>query len=168
MKRLIVVLLICLTLNACAYDSQNTYSWQDVGRETSVEFGRIVAAREVKIQGPNTGVGAGAGMAAGAGLGSTIGSGDGTIAGIVAGAVLGTIIGAAAEQQMQNRKGIEYTITKRSGKTVTIVQNIAKDDQPLRRGERVIIQTSGTYMRVLPAEQLPTSVKKPADIKVHD
>lgn len=48
------------------------------------------------------------------------------------------------------------------------MQNIAKDDEPLHRGQRVMIQTSGTYMRVLPADPLPTSITKPADISVHD
>jgi outer membrane lipoprotein SlyB len=168
MKRLLAVLFLSLSLSACAVDSQNTYGWQDVGHETSVEFGRIVAARPVKIQGQNTGTGAAVGMGAGALAGNGIGDGNGQVAAIIGGALLGAIVGGVAEQQAQNRRGIEYTITKRSGKTVTIVQNIAKDDEPLHRGQRVIIQTSGNYMRVLPADQLPTSIKKPADISVHD
>lgn len=155
-------------LTGCVTDGQNTYSEADVGRETQVEFGRIVRAREVKVQGQNTGTGSVVG-ATGLGLaGAQIGNGSGSVAGAIGGVVLGAIIGGVAEQQMQKRKGIEYTITKRSGKTVTIVQNIQKDDTPLRKGERVMIQTTGSYMRVLPADDLPEKVKKPKDIKVED
>lgn len=165
---ILALFLTLTTLTACVTDGQNTYSEADVGRETQVEFGRIVRAREVKVQGQNTGTGSVVG-ATGLGLaGSQIGNGSGSVAGAIGGVVLGAIIGGMAEQQMQKRKGIEYTITKRSGKTVTIVQNIQKDDAPLRKGDRVMIQTTGSYMRVLPADDLPEKVKKPKDIKVYE
>ncbi len=107
--------------------------------------------------------------ATGLGLaGAQIGNGSGSVAGAIGGVVLGAIIGGVAEQQMQKRKGIEYTITKRNGKTITIVQNIMKDDMPLRKGERVMIQTTGQYMRGLPAEDMPENVKKAKDIKVYE
>ena len=170
MKNLLAIfaVLACLTLTACAHDSMNNYSEADVGQETSVEFGRIVHMREVKITGKNTGTGVVVGGTAGGLAGSAIGNGNGQIAGVIGGLLIGAIAGGIAEQEMQNRKGIEYTITKRSGKTVTIVQNIAKDDEPLHKGARVMIQTQGTYMRVLPADDLPDAVKKPHDIKVVD
>lgn len=162
------ILLTLAGLTGCVTDGQNTYSEADVGRETQVEFGRIVRAREVKVQGQNTGTGSVVGATAGGLAGSAIGKGDGSVAGIIGGVVIGAIIGGVAEQQARNRKGIEYTITKRSGKTVTIVQNIQKDDTPLRKGDRVMIQTTGSYMRVLPADDLPEKVKKPKDIKVYE
>ncbi|HYD17532.1 MAG TPA: hypothetical protein VEF76_03540 [Patescibacteria group bacterium] len=155
-------------LTACATDGQNTYSEADVGKETSVEWGRIVRWREVKIQGKNTGTGSAVGLTAGGLAGSQIGQGNGSVAGAIGGIVVGAIIGGMIEHQAQQRKGIEYTIVKRSGKTVTIVQNIQKDDVPLHKGERVMIQTTGQYMRVLPAEDLPTAVKRPKDIKVYE
>jgi len=171
MKNLLAIFAILagLTLTACApTDTMNQYSEADVGRETTVEFGRIVRMREVKVRGQNTGTGAVIGGTAGGLAGSAIGNGNGQVAGVIGGLLIGAIAGGIAEQEMKNRKGIEYTITKRSGKTVTIVQNIAKDDVPLQRGARVMIQTSGQYMRVLPAEDLPDAVKKPHDIKVVD
>lgn len=166
-SKIFAALLMALTLSGCVTDSQNAYSEFDVGRQVEVEFGRIVRVREVKIQGQNTGTGAVVGGAAGGiAAGNAIGSGDGSVAAAVGGVVIGAVIGSIIEQQAKNRKGIEYTITKRNGKTVTIVQNIAKDDAPLGKGQRVLIQTSGTYMRVLPDNDLPNKIKKPADIKV--
>jgi outer membrane lipoprotein SlyB len=164
--KFLAVLLMASTLTACVTDSQNSYSSLDVGKQVDVEFGRVVRVRTVKVQGQNTGVGSTIGATAGGVAGSQIGSGDGSVAGALGGIVIGAIIGGIAEHQAQQRKGIEYTITKRNGKTVTIVQNIAKDDAPLRKGQRVLIQTSGTYMRVLPDDDLPAKIKKPADIKV--
>lgn len=166
--KLFAILLLASTLSGCVTDSQNMYSESDVGRETATEFGRIVKVREVKIQGKNTGTGSAIGATAGGVAGSQIGNGNGSVAAALGGIVIGAIIGGVAEQQAQKRKGIEYTITKRNGKTVTIVQNIAKDDQPLRKGQRVLIQTSGSYMRVLPDDDLPEKIKRPKDIKVED
>jgi outer membrane lipoprotein SlyB len=106
------------------------------------------------------------GSAAGAGLGNAIGHGSARGTGMLVGLAVGMVAGTMAEKAMDVQKGIEYTITKRNGKTVTIVQTIAADDVPLRRGERVIIQKSGHYQRVLPADDLPDEVKKPKEIKV--
>jgi outer membrane lipoprotein SlyB len=158
---LFALILTLSTLTACVTDGQNTYSEADVGRETQIEWGRIVKAREVKIQGKNTGTGSVVGATAGGLGGAQIGNGSGSVAGAIGGVVLGAIIGGVIENQAQKRMGIEYTITKRNGKTVTIVQNIMKDDAPLRKGDRVMIQTTGSYMRVLPADDLPEKVKKP-------
>lgn len=166
--KVFAVLLLVFTLSSCATDSQNTYGDYDIGRQNEVEFGRIVRVREVKIQGQNTGVGSTVGATAGGIAGAQIGQGNGSVAGAIGGVVIGAIIGGIAEQQAQKRKGIEYTITKRNGKTVTIVQNIAKDDKPLLKGQRVLIQTSGKYMRVLPDDDLPEKVKKPKKIEVVD
>jgi len=163
-----LVLMFCALLSACAANTQNQFTEAEVGRQVEVEFGQIVAIRKVKIQHKDSGVGAGAGMLAGAGAGSAIGNGDGNGIAILGGMVIGGIAGAVAEHKLQNLQGIAYTITKRNGKTVVITQNIGKDDEPLSKGQRVMIETSGLYQRVLPAEDLPEKVKKPKDIKVED
>ena len=47
--------------------------------------------------------------------------------------------------------GIEYVIKfAETGDTRSIVQNIAKTDTPVARGECVMVQMSGNYQRVLP------------------
>jgi outer membrane lipoprotein SlyB len=166
-KTLAAFSMICaIFLSGCMTDSQNQYSAFDAGKQIEVEFGRIVLARQIRIQGKETGTGVLVGGAAGAGIGNAIAHGNARGTGALIGLAAGIIGGAIAEHELQNQKGIEYTITKRNGKTITIVQTIAADDVPLRRGQRVIIQKSGHYQRVLPADDLPDEVKKPKDIKV--
>jgi outer membrane lipoprotein SlyB len=158
-----------LLLTGCVTDSQNQYSAMDTGRQSEVEFGRIILVRQVKIQdNKSTGAGTLVGGAAGAGIGNAIGHGNARGTGALIGLGVGLIAGAIAEHELQNQKGVEYTITKRNGKTITIVQTIAQDDTPLRRGDRVMIQKSGHYQRVLAANDLPDEVKKPKDVKVVD
>ncbi|MDB5478483.1 MAG: hypothetical protein JWM96_978 [Alphaproteobacteria bacterium] len=167
--RLILALFLSVAIAACATDnSQNQYSEADIGKQSVLEFGTIIAARNVKIQGKNNGLGVGAGALAGGVGGSTIGNGSGQLIATIGGALLGAVAGSAAEQQLQKRDGIEYTITKNSGETVTIVQNIAKDDAPLHIGQRVMVQKSGKYTRVLPAQNTPDQVKRPEKLKVVD
>ena len=159
---------ICISLAGCIPDSQNVYTSEDVGQQNEVEFGKVIGVRSVHIQNPDTGAGALVGAGAGAGIGHGIGTGGGRPAGTVIGLLAGAIVGGIVEHQMQNQKAIEYTIAKRNKKIVTIVQTIAKDDQPIRRGQRVMIQTRGHYQRVLPTDDLPDTVKRPKEIKVTD
>lgn len=166
MKRLTIVLL--LMLSACAHAGQNRYNWQDVGQAAVVEFGTVISLRPVEITGQNTGVGAVAGAGGGAIAGSMIGSGNGSLAGMLAGAVVAGVAGHMAEQAIADHQGIEYVITLESGKTVTIVQNYVEGDPSIKAGQRVMIQTSGIYQRVLPADNLPTEIKRPKKIKVKD
>jgi outer membrane lipoprotein SlyB len=168
MKRIIAALCVLSLLSACAHPSQNRYGFQDVGRATQVDYGRVVAVRQVEITGQNTGLGAAAGMTAGMYGGAHIGNGSGQLGALLAGAIIGAVAGAAAEQAMADRQGVEYVIAIRKGKTVTIVQNIAKDDEPIRKGARVMIQTSGQYQRVLPADEQPAKVKRAKEIELVD
>lgn len=168
MKKVPVYLALVVALSACAHDGQSRYSEQDVGISSIVEFGTIINVREIDITGKNSGAGALAGGALGAGVGSNVGGGNGQAVGIIGGAIVGAIAGAAAEQAMANRKGIEYTITKESGQTVTVAQNLNPEDKVLAKGERVIVQISGSYQRVLPANDLPTEMNRPKGIKFND
>jgi outer membrane lipoprotein SlyB len=59
-------------------------------------------------------------------------------------------------------------VTLTSGQTVTFAQNLNEGDQIVRPGQRVMVQTTGNYMRVLPADQLPTDISRPKGIAVHD
>ncbi len=156
------------SLAACQNPNQNRYSYQDVGRASVVEFGTVVAVRQVDITGRNTGLGAGVGGAAGGIAGSTIGRGSGNAAAVLGGVVIGAIAGAVVEQAMADRTGLEYTVTLSNGKTITIVQEQGPSDRVLAPGERVMIQASGTYQRVLPADHLPTEISRPKGIKVTD
>jgi outer membrane lipoprotein SlyB len=164
------IALACMTLlvAGCATKGQNRYAFNEVGHASLVEFGTIVNARQVDIRGQNTGAGAAVGGAAGGLAMSNVGRGNGNAAAILGGVVAGAIAGAVVEQAMADRVGLEYVITLQNGKTITIVQDQAPGDQVFVPGDRVMVQASGTYQRVLPANQLPTEIDRPKGIKVRD
>ena len=170
MKKVTLSFLAILTffLTACETPGQNVYDYREAGQSVIVEFGTVVDARPIKIKGPNTGVGAVAGAGAGAGIGSQIGSGDGTVAAVAGGILVGAIAGAVAEQALQDKTGIDYTIVLESGKTITVPQYFKKDEPVIQTNDRVMVQTSGSYQRVLPAKHLPEQIKRPKGIKVID
>lgn len=151
MKRmsLAVVLVSLLTMLAGCTEipGQNVYDEVEIGKQTDISFGKILAIRHVKVQAHPTGVGTMAGAAGGGLAGTNIGNGSGEIGAVIAGAIIGGIVGSIAEKAMMDKVGIEYIIRKENGKTVSIVQNISKDDKPLKVGQRVMIQTSGEYQK---------------------
>lgn len=170
MKKILLMplLSVSLLLSACETPSQDVYDYREAGQSVIVEFGTVVDVRPIKIKGPNSGVGAVAGGAAGAGIGANIGGGDGRGMATVAGAVVGLAAGALAEQAMQDKVGKEFTIVLQNGKTITVAQYFKKDEPIIQNGERVMVQTSGSYQRVLPAAHLPETIKRPKGIKVVD
>lgn len=153
MRIKLAALLIPLMMTACHPPSQNRYGYQDVGKNTLIEYGRVTSSRPVDITGKNHGVGAAAGAAGGAIAGAQIGSGDGSLAGLVAGALIAGIVGHMAEQAVADSTGIEYIVKMEGGSTQSIVQNVAADDRPIAVGQRVMVQLNGEYRRVLPAEE---------------
>lgn len=144
-----LVLISFLTiLSGCAeQQGLDVYNANEVGKQSDISFGKIIAVHRVKIQGENSGAGVLAGAATGGVVGSTMGNGKGSALTTIAGALIGGIAGNAAEKAMKNRIGVEYIIKKEKGKTVSIVQNIGKDEMPLAVGQRVMIQTSGEYQK---------------------
>jgi outer membrane lipoprotein SlyB len=106
------------------------------------ESGRVIAIRDVDLRnggsGANDGtlvgggVGAAGGAIAGAAIGGTAGS---AVLGGVLGAVGGAIAGTAIDQN-STRRGIEVTVRKDDGSTVTIAQ---ADNGDVQMGDRVII-----------------------------
>ena len=168
MKKTISWLAI-LSLSACASPSgQSQYQSDEVGVSTLVEFATVLDVREVGITGKNSGGGALAGGALGGTAASNAGDGSGQVAAVIGGVVIGAIAGSAAEQALANSKGVEYTLITEKGKPMTVAQNVNKGDRVIQKGERVMIQTSGSYQRVLPADHLPEQVKRPKGIKVVD
>ena len=173
MKRIITAcaaLAVAAALSACQpdpHDAQNLYSRSDVGKSVKIVFGKILSKRRVQIKpddaNATSGLGAGAGLAAGGIGGSTIGNGGGSAAAAIGGAVLGAIIGNTVEKNINThlyKDGFEYIIARDDGATVSVVQNVEKDDAPLEVGERVMVQIKGisgkgTYMRILPAGDIP-------------
>jgi len=106
------------------------------------EAGRVVAIRDVGIRSNNSGVndgtliGGGVGAAGGAIAGAAIGGNAGSaILGGVLGAVGGAVAGTAIDRQ-STRRGIEVSIQKDDGTTVTVAQ---RDEGDVQIGDRVII-----------------------------
>ncbi|MCB0338677.1 MAG: hypothetical protein KDD53_03685 [Bdellovibrionales bacterium] len=169
MKALLSVIVVSLLFVGCSpRNSLNQYSEGDVGISTLVEFGTVVAVRKIQIRGEQSGAGATIGGLTGAGAGSAIGSGKGNTGAIIGGAAIGVAAGMIAEQALKDREGYEYTVTKENGMTITVAQNVMENEQILNVGQRVMVQSSGNYQRVIPADQLPTEIKRPKGIKVVD
>lgn len=168
-KIIAVAMISIFAVSGCAQrQSQNVYKHDEVGKATAVTFGTVVSSRQVDITGENTGTGALVGAAAGAGVGSYIGEGSGNAWAIGAGLLAGAIAGAVAEQAMSDRTGVEYVVLLESGVVLTVVQDIGKQESVLQPGLRVMVQNTGGYQRVLPAEHLPTEMSRPKGIKVVD
>jgi outer membrane lipoprotein SlyB len=154
MRRLLALTFAaCLLLTACHPPSQNNYGEADVGHTAIIAYGIVKSVRPVDITGQNSGTGAGVGAVAGGLAGSTIGRGNGSILGLVGGAIIGGIAGAATEQALRDRQGIEYIIKFQNGNTQSIVQNIAKTDAPIDKGQCVMVQFGTNYQRVLPDDE---------------
>lgn len=170
MNRVAVFLSIAciLVVAGCQRPGQNVYSYKEVGKASEVLFGTVLAVREVDVQGQNTGVGALVGGAAGGVAGNQIGHGGGNVAATLAGVVIGGVAGALAEQAAANRKALEYTVTLQTGATITVVQDHNEGERVLQPGERVMLQVVGGTQRVLPADNLPTEIKRPAGVTVTD
>jgi len=169
MKKIVLALVMTSMLSACApHPTQNQYFSGEAGQSTEIEFAKVVKVKEIKIQDRNTGTGAAAGATAGGVAGYQIGNGNGQAGAAIAGVVIGAIIGHVVEQEMQNQKGYEYIVVTEKKKTKSIVQYQAEGDVVFKKGDRVMVQTSGTFQRVMPTDDLPDTVKKPKGIKVVD
>ncbi|GAB6127225.1 hypothetical protein [Humidesulfovibrio idahonensis] len=166
MKVAALCLVALPVLCACSFSTQSRYGYSEVGQIQVVEFGAVLAVRDIEIVGENSGAGALLGGAGGAAAGAYSGKGFGAVAGGTAGAVAGGVIGSALEQAIRNRGGVEYTVALRNGKVLTIAQNVSKEDTVFKVGDRVMIQINGQYQRVLPANALPTEVAKPRGVEV--
>lgn len=153
MKRSILLVPVLL-LTACAPNQgQNRYNQAEVGQQTELEYGKILAVKSVAITGQNSGLGMNVGMAAGGAAGYQFGNGNGQLAGLIAGMVIGGIAGHIAEQEAREQVGYEYIIKIDGNKKPrSIVQYQNVEDIVFKKGDRVMIQTSGSYQRVIAAE----------------
>lgn len=158
---LIISLLLVLS---CNYSTQTRYNYSEVGKIQVVEFGTVVAVRDIDIVGENSGISAALGGVGGAVGGASTGNGVGGVGAGVAGAIGGAVVGYTLEQAIRNRGGVEYTVVLKNGKTLTIAQNVSQKDTILKVGDRVMVQINGQYQRVLPANSLPEEIEKPKGI----
>ncbi len=165
---LTLVSVLSLFLLGCDYATQTRYGYSEVGQVQVVQFGTVIAIRDIDIIGESSVGGAIAGGAAGAAAGGNVGGGTGTAVAVVAGAVVGATAGAALERAIRKRGGVEYTVVLENGKTITVAQNVSEKDVIHKNNDRVMVQINGQYQRVLPANSLPEEIKKPKGIKFID
>jgi outer membrane lipoprotein SlyB len=120
-------------------------------RQSVTEYGRLLSAEVVTVQGLPTGGGLGAGAALGAGLGNAVTSGGARFGGTIIGLVAGAVAGNETEKRLEKHKAMRYTVLKDAGGRAEITQRLAKNEAPLKTGRRVMIRLSDGEIRVLPA-----------------
>jgi len=165
MKKISFLIIIASLLISCDYATQTRYGYSEVGQVRVVQFGTVIAVRDIDIIADSSVGGAIAGGAAGAAVGGNVGGGTGTAVAVVTGAVVGATAGAALERAIRQRGGVEYTVVLENGKTITVAQNISQKDVIHKNNDRVMVQINGQYQRVLPANSLPEEINKPKGIK---
>ena len=163
--RFILPIIIFTFSTSCQRPNANVYSYKEVGKTSAVTFGTILKVRSIGIIGENTGAGAAVGATAGAAGGYYVGQGDGAAWAGAGLAIAGGVIGYLIEQGLSDREGYEYTVILENGVVLTTVQELSENGLPLEANSRVIVQMTGGYQRVLPADDLPTEVKQPKGIK---
>jgi outer membrane lipoprotein SlyB len=128
-----------LFLGACATGglTGETYTREDARKVQQVQFGNIISVRPVVIEGNREGIigNLGGGVIGGI-AGSTLGDGSGRAIATVIGAIAGGIAGQSAQEKATRKQGQEISIRMDSGKTISVVQEVAENKFFLA-GERV-------------------------------
>ncbi len=142
---LMVPAALAASLGACNQTSGATQPGVVNASQTggySGDSGRVVSIREVSLRGgsgASTGtlVGGGVGAAGGAAIGAaTTNSVGGAVVGGLLGMVGGAIAGTAIDRGGSGQRGIEVTVQRDDGQTVTIAQ---PDNGDVQMGDRVRI-----------------------------
>ncbi len=125
-------------LAACTPNvSPDTYSVGGVGQANRAVRATVIAVRQVKISGSQSGVGGTAGAAGGAVAGSALGGGvRSNILGAIGGAVIGGLVGSAIEEGTTRQTGFEYVVETANGALLTMVQGGKVN---FKVGDRVIV-----------------------------
>ena len=139
---LVLPLVLALGLSACDDNGVQPGVVTTASGGYQGETGRVMAIREVPLRNSQSGVsngtliGGGVGAAGGAVAGAAIGGNAGSaILGGLLGAVGGAVAGTAIDRN-STKRGIEVSIQKDDGQTVTIAQ---ADDGDVQMGDRVVI-----------------------------
>lgn len=144
------------TLTACAPKiGGSDYSIRGVGEVNQVQYGTVIAARPITVQGKRLeeqgklGTGAILGGGAGAVAGSLVGRGAtpwivGTL-----GALAGGAAGHAIENQATSQQGMEYEVQLDTGGSISLTQGT---EPMLSVGQRVkVLSSARERSRVVPA-----------------
>ena len=134
----ITAILLTFTVAGCAPRSMSgdVYSRERAQTVQTIEYGEVLEARPILIEGTKSGLGALGGGVLGGALGSGVGRGAGSTIAVVGGAIIGWVAGSAVEEGATRQPGVEVTIRMDTGRTIALVQGI---DPPVRAGDRVRI-----------------------------
>lgn len=148
MKKLLPLLILPVFFGSCAQQSLtgDTYSRNEAGAPQSVRTGKITSIRSVTLEGSSTG-GAILGAVAGGFLGNQVGSGSGQDVATIGGAALGGAAGSHVGRAINNRQGLEITVRLDQGGSISIVQEVNKNES-FAVGERVRVLDNGGRARV--------------------
>ena len=139
-----------LALAGCANipgTSGAAYAPEQARQVEQVYEGTVVDVHAVQIQGNQAGIGTLAGAGLGAVAGSEFGNGRGQIITGLLGALAGGVAGNAAQQRLENTRGLQITVRLDDGRTIAVTQAA---DQIFRVGERVEVLQGGGVTRGSP------------------
>ena len=122
----IAAVLLTFTLAGCAPRSMSgdVYSRERAQRVQTIEYGEVLEARPILIEGTKSGLGALGGGVLGGALGSGVGRGAGSTIAVVGGAIIGWVAGSAVEEGATRQPGVEVTIRMDTGRTIALVQGM--------------------------------------------
>jgi outer membrane lipoprotein SlyB len=146
MKRSILATLVAASLVGCATHDPDVRHRGETQRMAQVQDGTVVAVRQVRVEGPQTGTGTAVGMVTGAVAGSNVGGYRDAPVFAFLGAILGGVIGTAIERDAGTTNAVELIVQLRNGERVAIVQ--AKGQEEFRAGDPVMVVSQGRSARV--------------------
>ena len=133
---------------ASTSDSGQVYSKDQMRMAHVVEFGQVIAVKNVLMEGNRNELLTMGGTALGGLAGSNIGKGSGAVAGAIVGAIAGGLAAQSAQQSLNTKPALEITVKlDNGGKMLSIVQEA---DVPFSQGQRVRVLSGGGTTRVSP------------------
>lgn len=160
MRKILQSILLLLLVSACSKtQSQSQYSIEEVGQPVTIDYAIVLEVRPVEITeravnvlntnsgAPLTGAGAGAGPA-GAYMDTQLGS------------IWGSGVGAAEQAAATDKKGYEYTVLTEGKATKTLVQYQNPQDVVFKPNDLVMLQSSGSFHRLLSTVNIPDKIQK--------
>jgi outer membrane lipoprotein SlyB len=148
MAKLILIMLSIALISGCAASKRgDVYTRDQAKRVQTVEMGKVIAVRDITIEGTKSNVGTVGGAVIGGIAGSGIGGGRGSAIAATVGAIVGGIAGAAAEEGVTRQSAVELTVQLDNGRVVAIVQALSHENE-FAVNERVRVIHDGRESRV--------------------
>lgn len=165
MKPFTLYLILALFVSACSkQQSQSEYGLNEVGQLITAEYGIVYNVRLIDITGSTTSA------STASPVGATVGGMTGP-AGTYVGGEVGSLWGSgmgAAEEAATAKKGYEYTVVTESNVTKTLVQYQNPEDIVFKPGDLVLIQSTGSFHRILSTANLPSKITEAHRLKIEN